>query len=713
MARKRNASTLAGAAQVPKRRRIAETSTPPRQTRSRAALPGAEPLIALDIGARRRRIPNTKKQAVDESQVQIQVPALSTEDRPEAFVVVQVLPSVGQAAASFVQDKVPTTVPERILSVRADHFEREGAPSPETPRRVPRVYDNPPLPPPELLSMFAEHHALHNSTNDQLPFPESLCWQEYYEKPEFTENYSFKPRNPSHPTNLRTYRSGLCNICFKECRGACLAPEEISTGISPTTVPVLEPSGFPTPRPEADSPPQSHFNSGELTAQKRKLSSVQTIPASPPPSPKGAKTAPSSPKSCATDCSCFPTIDSVSDVAQELQELESELNQPQQEQQQQQDTVFPNYDDEEFIHDITRELGRRRETRRAACDRGVDPAAHNHFVTGLVPLFEMYHAERLLRLQGGNGEEEGTDTDSLTSSTMAVDGSGMGESERESEAVGEGGCKPPMSPVKSESSRSSAGSYDVGLEKEVESGSGGVVPPRPVEPVDAMEVDEEEQEQREETQAQADAPPASPAEPWIPSSPQTDPQQNPSLGETIIPGLFTLYPETKSGAMPASEPVLMIIADEDAAEYTQQDQKPQDEQDPEETTSTDQTAAAPANEDDDEAHPLFLSTRSNETSLFATPRRDSQKSGDSDSVAERARLSSVDAEIYEIWGRELVDVPAQEWDVDDGPAEEEPVRVKAEDLSWPSLPGADEEPRRSSFDDVVLTGKVASQMEWE
>ncbi|KAL2258472.1 hypothetical protein VTK26DRAFT_8206 [Humicola hyalothermophila] len=222
MTKRRNTGTAA--APTAKRRRVAgtyrgradaEVNYKPRQTRSRAALPGAEPLMALDMGTRRRRAPKVKQDTTDGSLVRIQVPAVSNEAQPEALVAVIV------PAKSLPKDEAPVSpFPKSVTSVAGTAFyDREGAPSPEMPRRMSHVDRANSSLHSDLVAHLTEHSAYYDDHNGASLAPcnsresgyASEVWHHDYDRPKFADDFSFEPRPGRSSLNILTDEARTCD----------------------------------------------------------------------------------------------------------------------------------------------------------------------------------------------------------------------------------------------------------------------------------------------------------------------------------------------------------------------------------------------------------------------------------------------------------------------------------------------------------------------
>jgi hypothetical protein len=302
------------------------------------------------------------------------------------------------------------------------------------------------------------------------------------------------------------------------------SPEDAQPEASEPPQPV-----FPEPRNESGSPPFQRRQLARLLTDSD-LGDDESNRGSPltTGSTFSISGTPESP--CSSTCSCFPDIDSGSEgdggnVVQDDVELDlGDGDDPNME--------LDSGDEDQLGYDGSDEL------LEDAADQGLFPAAHNNFAA-LIPIFEMYHAQNI---------EEAGKRDRRSSSTVAIDGSNESGSEYPN------GVAPHRSPRFHErrpSSDSSASiETDFNLDLEISSSD------------NAADVEQQDQEE----QVQATRSPTAPHEQIMPSQQQT-----------IIPGLSTIYPETR----PKAE---LVAQAKNIADGTSQQQQEQGQgQSPEQT----------------------------------------------------------------------------------------------------------------------------------
>ncbi|KAL2020449.1 hypothetical protein VTK56DRAFT_8415 [Thermocarpiscus australiensis] len=272
----------------------------PRQTRSRAALPGASPLIALDTDGKStktvtpRRAPRSKIRikVLSPAPIKTQVPVKIPVEEP----ILDCIEVDAMAMESAAFNKPPTLSradsPFDWNAEAPARFKRERAPSPEERLCIPseNVASDAPSHPHSPFDIPVESY-YSDSAVKFIPYND--CRESRWtrssrphgsEAAVFRENFSFeprtassdKPRSPPTPDlpGLLTVEAQNCSFCSHPCGGTC-APEfdDLVGAISPRTV--VQRPNFPfsgTASRQELPAPQRRAKGDGIIDRKRRLS---------------------------------------------------------------------------------------------------------------------------------------------------------------------------------------------------------------------------------------------------------------------------------------------------------------------------------------------------------------------------------------------------------------------------------------------------------
>lgn len=311
---KRSAGTAVAAA--PNKRRRAsdmfrsranpDPTVQPRQTRSRAALPGASPLVALAIDTKRRR-PRAPRRTIRPKPE----PVIESQPSPVVFPTIEVPPAIETQIQGHFEDlradliqpsptpnkTSPSRPPSPSVSTSIDipaYFERESAPSPDS------IPGSPELP--DYSDSDSEDAYTLVPFNSRKSRGAPATWHHDFDRPKFDEKFSFEcragPSSKNRPLpspelpNIDPAVARGCDACGQHCGGTYhTIMEQLVGEISPRTVVALP--KFPIPEagpPERRAGPQSADSDGVLIG-KRKLSSISKDPTgAPSPSASSKRT---------------------------------------------------------------------------------------------------------------------------------------------------------------------------------------------------------------------------------------------------------------------------------------------------------------------------------------------------------------------------------------------------------------------------------------